>query len=219
MNHMVSNEYRIVPFRANEHGTWINEWLLHQGCNDRYSFTGYVYDGNAPEHEYFIQYRYMIMNVPEQTQKLRVSITDLKTGSCYFYEEDEYISIDEIGVVRTNSSIILPSFDDQGLFLHVRTKSFSFRLRMTSCNPPVWCTEPGARHGGTSSYIESGNICYSLSQLATKGKLFFHKDDGTTTMVKCEGRMWFDKEYGPNQTMGAIIKPERVSAGLLAMRK
>jgi hypothetical protein len=207
MNRVRANEYKTVPFQECGHGSWVEEWSFHQGCNERICFTGFLTELFAPDQEYFVRYTVLRKNAPEK-QLLKILITDLKSGESYSYEEEEFISMDEVGAVRTNSSMIVPDFEHPRLFLHARTEEFSMRFHMMTDRVPVWAdtvSHPVKR--------------YSWNNLDAKGVLFFHQKDGPTKMVRCKGKMWFDKGFGPRKEIGAFVRSEWISVQFLERRE
>lgn len=196
INRVHVNESKAVLFRTGDCGSWIAEWPLHQGCNERYCFTGFLKDEDDPDHEYFIQYRVMKWSTFKHRQMLNMSITNLKSGNCYSCKKEESINMDEVGKVRTKSSIIAPDFEYHRWFLYARTEEFSFRLHLNPVSVSEWSADSTRTPQGIDTAINWKNRTFSLSDLAARGTLFFHQDDGATKMVRCEGTMWFEKEYG-----------------------
>lgn len=197
MNRMHANEYKRVLFREGGRGSWVEEWPFHEGCNERYCFMGFLKDETDPDHEYFIQYRVLMQKALKHRQRIKMSVTDLKSGTYYFSEKVESISMDEAGKVRTKSSIIAPDFEDHRWYLYARTEEFSFRLHMNPGRVTDWSAETDRIPQGNGQAIDWENRTFSLSDLLAWGVLFFHRPDGSTKMVRCEGSMWFEKEYGP----------------------
>lgn len=214
MNRMHANEYKRVPFREGEHGSWVEEWPFHQGCNERVCFTGFLTELFAPDQEYFVRYTILRRKASEK-QVLKILVTDLKSGHSFSYEEEEFISMDEVGVVRTNSSMIVPDFEHPRLFLHARTERLSMRFHMVTDGAPVWSDYVGNWTRNIEMKGEWANKRYAWNNLDARGVLFFHQEDGTTKTVRCKGKMWFDKEFGPRKEMGTIVRPEWVSVRFL----
>ena len=191
-----TNESKVLPFRTGDQGSWIAEWPFHQGCKERYCFAGFLKDETESDQEYFIQYRIINRKAFGHKQILKMSITDLESGHCYSCEKEEFISMDEVGKVRTKSSMVSPDLDNQRWFLYARTKQFSFRFHMKSAKVPNESADSDKILRGIGVINNGENRTFSFSDLPTRGTLFFHRDDGSTKMVRCKGYMWFEKEYG-----------------------
>ena len=207
VNRISSNEIRTVPFVLERESMLKDEWPMHEQCNDWYGFMGFLKEKQSPDHELFFRYRYERTKDLRDMQQITIQITDLLTGSYYSYKQDEFASIDELGKIRTNSSIISPDFDQKSIQLYAGSDNFVVRMRLSYDKISIQKTK-AMKHVVGKKETEYTNMQYSMHRLPAEGKLFLNNQDH---IIAYTGEIFLEREFGPSKRRSESIVQEWLS--------
>lgn|GEM_PF-2839267 len=207
VNRISSNEIRTIPFVLERDTMLKDDWPMHEQCNDWYGFIGFLKDKQSPNHEFFFRYRYERTKDLRDMQQITIQITDLLTGSYYSYKQDEFASIDELGKIRTNSSIISPDFDQKSIQLYAGSDNFVVRMRLSYDKISIQKTKAMKNIVGKKE-SEYTNMQYSLHRLPAEGKLFLNNQDH---IIAYTGEIFLEREFGPSERRSESIVQEWLS--------
>lgn len=207
VNRISSNEIRTVPFVLERESILKDEWPMHEQCNDWYGFTGFLIAKQSSSHEFFFRYRYERTKRLGDMQQITIQITDLMTGNYYSYKQDEFASMDELGRIRTNSSIISPDFYQKSIQLYAGSDDFVIRMRLSFDKKSIQNTKP-IKCFSNIKKTGSANLQYSLHRLPAEGKIFLSDQDDA---IAYTGEIYLEREFGPSERSSENIVQEWIS--------
>lgn len=182
-----------LKFRTHDHGTFDEEWPIHQKSSEWWYATGYLHDeaGNLYSYQYtLMSVRFMGILHPFV---LMVAVTDFQTKKHYYSQKTAFskskINIDETQASWLGQGKAIKT--DQGIDITAKNDDFGYDLKLDYGKGAFWHCDNGVLKMGIDGEKEH-TLYFSYTNMPTTGTITI---DGKTLQVK--GKSWFDKQGGP----------------------
>lgn len=184
-------EMKTIPYQFGKHGSFEDEWNIHDKSSEWWYATGYFKD--EEENLFSFQFTLIRSYTPMVTPHIiMLALTDFQTGKHFYFQD---FSQDGSDVILNDTQvgfrhIALFEKIEKGMQFTAKTKDFSLDVFLDYGKGAFWHCDDGFLKMGIDEPGQT-TFYYSYTNMPTKGSMILNGRN-----LKVEGKGWFDKQGG-----------------------
>jgi len=182
-----------IPYRQENHGTFVEEFPPHLDANGWWYITGYLTNDANPAELYSFQYTQAYMRKVSGGMPiylLMLAVTNLQTGKHLFEAQlkpaDMNIYADDSTVSFQPWSLLTRHEDSMDLVMEMENALLNLHLDLGK--GAFWHADNGVLIMGLPNDPEQRSVYYSYTNMPTTGALTLRDDTGEQTVLSVTGK-------------------------------